>query len=93
MKSRFAFVYLKRNFNDGVQTLGFLRMVIARRVKAQTINPRTKTIVFGQQLDASAIPVCARGAQHNPIACAFASFETYRYVLCWLALGHIQNMR
>lgn len=68
MKLRFSIMDLKRDFHDGIQSFDFLRVVIVRRIEAQTVESRAKSVLAGKQLGATAVRVGPRGAQRHPVA-------------------------
>jgi hypothetical protein len=61
VKLRLPFLHLKCDFHDGIQSIDLLLVVIARRIEAQTVEPRAKSIVARKQLGTAALSVGARG--------------------------------
>src|SRR4029077_2343660 len=68
VKLRFALAHLKRNFNNRIQSLGLVGVLIAHRIKGYPVKPRAKHFALRQQLTAPTVGIRARRMQQGPLA-------------------------
>lgn len=89
---RFAVSHLERYLDNWIQSFDFLRAVIARCIKRETIRASAENFVLRKQLSATAVRVCLRSGEHSPLSGRFLPFEAHRDVFRGLALRCVQNV-
>lgn len=93
MKMSFAVPNGKCNLHDGIQSLNFLRSVIAGRVEGQAINPGSKGFTVRQQLVATSIIIGSRRRHEPPRSRGFLAFQTHGQILGGDSARGVENVR